>query len=131
MIIILHKLLQTISLILLLGVIVRNGAVRNVSFCVDLYTVINMLCLSETSYLFLSVDVQLKSAGPWFVACADPERGTGVPDPPPLRTHKNIGFLSNTGPDPLKNHKATKSACIVGPSSARQRFADGPMMTRF
>ena len=24
--------------------------------------------------------------------------------------HKNIGFLSNTGPDPLKNHKATKPA---------------------
>ena len=25
---------------------------------------------------------------------------------PPVN-HKNIGFLSNTGPDPLKNHKAT------------------------
>ena len=22
----------------------------------------------------------------------------------------NIGFLSNTGPDPLKNHKATKNS---------------------
>ena len=31
--------------------------------------------------------------------------GTGGPD---LENHKNIGFLSNTGPDPLKNHKATK-----------------------
>ena len=27
---------------------------------------------------------------------------------PTLKNHKNIGFLSNTGPDPLKNHKATK-----------------------
>ena len=35
------------------------------------------------------------------LACADPE-----------------GFLSNTGPDPLKNHKATKPAFNVGPSSA-------------
>ena len=37
--------------------------------------------------------------------------------------HKNIGFLSNTGPDPLKNHKATKPAFNVGPSSTRQRNA--------
>ena len=34
--------------------------------------------------------------------------------------HKNIGFLSKTGPDLLKNHKVTKPAINVGPS-ARQR----------
>ena len=34
--------------------------------------------------------------------------GAGGPDPPPLKNHKNIGILSNTGPDPLKKHKATK-----------------------
>ena len=28
------------------------------------------------------------------------------------------GFLINTGPDPLKFHKATKQACNFGPSSA-------------
>ena len=28
--------------------------------------------------------------------------GTGGPDPPALKYHKNIGFLNNTGPDPLK-----------------------------
>ena len=38
--------------------------------------------------------------------------GTGGPDPPPLKYHKNIGFLSNTGPDPLTNPKATKPANI-------------------
>ena len=48
---------------------------------------------------------------------ADPEGGQGVRTPPPP---KNIGFLSNTGPDPLKNHKAAKPAFNVGPSSARQ-----------
>ena len=32
--------------------------------------------------------------------CADPEGRTGGPDPYPLKNHKNIGFLSNTGPDP-------------------------------
>ena len=35
-------------------------------------------------------------------ACADPEgsgdRGSG---PTSLKNHKNIGFISNTGPDPL------------------------------
>ena len=59
---------------------------------------------------------------PW--SCADPERGTGGPEPTtPPKNHKNISFLSNTGSDHLKNHKATKQAFNVGPSSARQRNA--------
>ena len=29
---------------------------------------------------------------------------------PLKKNHKNIGFLSNTGPDLMKNHKATKPA---------------------
>ena len=33
--------------------------------------------------------------------------GPGPDHPPPLENHKNIGFHSNSGPDPLKNHKAT------------------------
>ena len=48
--------------------------------------------------------------------------GTGGSDPP-LKNHKNLGFLSNTGLDPLKNHKATKPEFNVGPSSARQQNA--------
>ena len=44
------------------------------------------------------------------------DRGSG----PPLKNHNNIGFISNTGPDPLKNHKGTKPAFNVGQSSARQ-----------
>ena len=36
-------------------------------------------------------------------------RGTEGPDPHPLKNHEYIGFLSTTGPDLLKNHKATKS----------------------
>ena len=50
-------------------------------------------------------------------------QGTGVPDPPPPEKYKIIGFLNNTGPDPLANHKATKPAFNVGPSSARQQNA--------
>ena len=54
--------------------------------------------------------------------CADPkgEGGAGVRTPP-SENHQNIGFLSNTGPDPLKNCKAAKPAFNVRPSSARQR----------
>ena len=48
--------------------------------------------------------------------------GTGGGDtPPPLKNHKNIGFLSNTGPDPLGNYKATMPAFNIGPSKVRQR----------
>ena len=38
---------------------------------------------------------------------------TGDPDPHP-ENHKNIGFLSNTGPNPLENHKGTKPAFNFG-----------------
>ena len=47
------------------------------------------------------------------------DRGSG----PPLKNLKNIVFLSNIGPDLLKNLKATKPAFNVGPSSACQRNA--------
>ena len=47
--------------------------------------------------------------------------GQGVRTPP--KNHKHIGFLSNTGLHPLKNHKATKSVFNVGPSLVRQRNA--------
>ena len=52
---------------------------------------------------------------------ADLEGGGGGRTPPPLKNHKNIGFLSNSGLDPMKNYKATKPAFNVGPSSARQQ----------
>ena len=61
----------------------------------------------------------------WPFSCADPEEGGGGGGGQgvwtPLKNHKNIGFLSNNGLDPLKNHKATKPEFNVGPSSARQR----------
>ena len=50
------------------------------------------------------------------------QRGDGRSGPPPEKS-QNIGFLSNTGPDPLKNHKASKPEFNVGPSLARQRNA--------
>ena len=57
--------------------------------------------------------------------------GAGGPDHPPLENYKTIVFLSNIGPDHLKNNKATKPAFNVGPSSFKWRFAGGPLMARF
>ena len=56
-------------------------------------------------------------------AWADPEGGRGSGPHPLLKNYKNIGFLSNTGPDHLRNHKATKAAFNVGKSSASQQNA--------
>ena len=44
--------------------------------------------------------------------------GAGGLDPP--ENHQNIGFLSNKGPNPLKNHKATKPVFNFGPLTAGQ-----------
>ena len=41
----------------------------------------------------------------------------------PLKNYQNIGFLSNTSADPLKNYKATKPALNVGPSFVSQQNA--------
>ena len=65
------------------------------------------------------------------------QRGEGGPDPPPLKNHKNIGFLSNTGQDPLKNHKATEpvfndvSSSAVSETPFTWRFAGGRMIAQF
>ena len=42
-------------------------------------------------------------------------RGPGSP----LRNQKTIGFLGNSGPTPMENHKATTPVFNVGPLSAR------------
>ena len=43
--------------------------------------------------------------------CADPEGGGGgAGGKTPLKHHKNIGFLSKTGPDPVKITKDSKRA---------------------
>ena len=55
--------------------------------------------------------------------------GAGGPDPPPLKNHKIKGFLVILVWTP-ENHKATKPAFNVGPSSARQRNAIGPPLTK-
>ena len=53
------------------------------------------------------------------------QKGGQGPGPPPPENHTycSIGFICNTGADPLKNHKATKPAFNVVPLSAHQRNA--------
>ena len=61
----------------------------------------------------------------WLSACADPEggdRGSGSP----LENYKNIGFLSNTGPDPLKITKLPNQHSKLG----HHQHASGPMTAR-
>ena len=67
----------------------------------------------------------------WGAGHADP--------PPPLNNHKNIGFLSNTGPDPQKITKLPSQHLMLGHhwpvlvsgTPFKWRFAGGPMMARF
>ena len=61
--------------------------------------------------MFLSIIIDI-------IICSDPIN------------YKAIGFHSNTGPDPLKNHKATKPAFKVRPSF-KWRFAGGPILVAF
>ena len=80
---------------------------------------------STGDYPWPSMILQCGLASAWYwicdqvnflkkYTCSDPEGG-GTRGPVPGKITK-IGFLSNRGPDPLKNHKATKPAFNVGPS---------------
>ena len=75
-------------------------------FRVDGATIDDLGCFTDSKYIL------------WYyrISCADPE---GVRDRgfrTCLKNHIAIGFLSNTGPNPLKNHKVTKPAFNVGSS---------------
>ena len=62
-------------------------------------------------------------------ACADPEGGHRVWTPP-LKNHKNIGLPSNTGLDPLKNHKASiQYRAIIG-TPAKRHLNGGSLVGR-
>ena len=77
--------------------------------------------------MYIQIQIgEICSTSTEIFTCADPEGGgggSGPGPPPPEKTHKNIGFPSNTGPNSIKINTATKPAFNVGPSSARQRDA--------
>ena len=78
------------------------------------------------------------NSSPWLPLLSAPhsriQKGAGVRTP--LKNHKSIGFLRVTGPYPLKNHKASKPASMLGhhphisEASFKWLFAEGPMMAR-
>ena len=74
--------------------------------------------MCEECGLGLSIHVQIQR---W-------EQGVQIP---PLKSHKSIGFISHSGPSPLKNHKATKPAVNDEPSLARWRADDGQLIVVF
>ena len=49
------------------------------------------------------------------IAHARIQRGMGQGSGPPLKNQKAIGFLSNTGPDPLKNHEVPGQHSLFDP----------------
>ena len=67
----------------------------------------------------------------WPHPCADPEGGRVAG--PPLENKKNIGFLSNTGPDPLKitklpiQHSISDHHRPASETPFKWRFAGGPI----
>ena len=48
----------------------------------------------------------------------------------PLKNHTNIGFLSSTGPDPLKITKRARQQNAIFIGTPWKCFAGGPMMAR-
>ena len=76
-----------------------------------------MYHLSRYMMCLVSVFVQTGTMVLYGLAYPDPEGGRGSGPTSLLKNHKHIGFLSNTGPDSLKNQKVTKPTFNVGPSS--------------
>ena len=75
-----------------------------------------------------------------YVIChgrADPDGGGDRVSRPPLKNHKNIGFLCNTGPDPLKITKLLSQHSMLGlyppppPSTKKKNVIKfGPPLTK-
>ena len=61
--------------------------------------------------------------------CADTEAGTGGQDP--LKNHKNMGFLSNTDPDPLKKSQSYQASvqCLANICTPAKRHLNGISLT--
>ena len=99
----------------------RTNKIRIVNMCI-------MLKASKASQsrlsLFYTIYTNrfLRKIGTTY---ADPEGG-----------HKNIEFLSNAGPDPLKNHIPNQHSMLghhwhASEMPFKWRFSCGPMMARF
>ena len=88
----------------------------------------------------MCISVNLNKCIDCPVPCVDPEGRHGVRTPPPLKNHKNIEFLSNTGPDPLKFSRLPRQHPTLGHhrhasetpfKSFRWWADDGPLLVIF
>ena len=95
---------------------------RSITSAIKIEIILEPQLERKNTVIYSTARTQRKATSSW----ADPEGETGRPDH--LKNHNNLMFLSNTGPDPLKIHKATKPAFNVGQSSGRQKLAGWPMM---
>ena len=57
--------------------------------------------------------------------------GGGGGDPPPWKITKNIGFLSNTGPDPLKITKLPVQHSMLGHHRSASETPFKPLIVEF
>ena len=66
------------------------------------------------------------------ISCADPMGGGGWVQGvrTPLKNHKTIGFISNTGPEPLKNKKLPKTVSEYDQEIPQSQTADNPVAPR-
>ena len=95
------------------GYVAREDTLQSTSFGEG---VLNFLSCIPTTFSKQAVKALVR---PCVCAWVD-QWGRGYR--PPLKNHNTMGFPSNTGPDPQKNHKVTKPAFNVGPSYVRQAF---------
>ena len=95
--------------------------------------------MTSLSIHFRPLTLSKQPVSGWANPCADREGGGGGAgglDPPPLKNHKNIGFLGNTGTEPWTITKLQGQHSMSGhyrPASEtpfKWRSAGGPMMTR-
>ena len=66
-----------------------------------------------------------------LATCADPEGGEGVQTPPLSENHKNIGFLCETGPDPLKITKLQSPHSMLGHHMIKRHLTYGQYKNTF
>ena len=95
----------------------------------------NTLILSTSNYLIRVAlsDVNIKDPrqhAPYVVkAWADPEGGGDRGSRSPLKNHKHLGFLSNTGLDPLKITKLPSQNSMLGHHlHASERHLNGVLL---
>ena len=73
-------------------------------------------CFSHRGPYDADAHIHTEAHAPVKYGMGGSREGTGGPDPP--KNHKNIGFLCNTGPDPLKKPKLPSQhsmLAIIGP----------------